>query len=68
MLEHKNMTQDLPPEQADAMLTKITVPLLAEMQRSHEADPNARRNYVTGAILPILILGTCAFITAGEKR
>jgi len=43
------------------------VPLVLEIVKDQEADRNAQSNYVTGAVLPILILGTCAFITAGRK-
>ena len=51
------------PEILSAMLEPIN-----KITREQNTDPNAQSNYITGAVFPILILGACAFITAGRQR
>lgn len=53
------------------VLTAVLEPIVKrvdEITKAQKADPSARSNYITGAVLPILILGACAFIAAGRQR
>lgn len=55
------------PQVLMAVLEPI-VKRVDEITKAQKADPSARSNYITGAVFPILILGACAFITAGRQR
>lgn len=55
------------PEVLVAVLEPINKQV-AEITREQNTDPNAQSNYIAGAVFPILILGACAFITAGRQR
>jgi hypothetical protein len=68
LLHEKSQELGLSDEQAAEVLRTHVLPYISEVKKDQEADSNARKNYVTGAVLPVLILAICAFITAGRKN
>jgi hypothetical protein len=51
-----------------AALVQPAVEKEAEISREQRNDPNARTSYIIGAVLPILIIGGTAFVTAGPRN